>query len=90
MDPNAMQGHAVLSAEAISDEALLLVLAASETVGNALSLSTYHVLANESIRSTLIEELKQAFPDPSATMSFLALEKLPYLVRLKLPLNPHD
>ena len=80
LDPNAMQGHKLPSTSDITDEALVLITAAADTIGHALQVSTYHILRNERIRSTLTEELKQAFPNPSDTINLLALEKLPYLV----------
>ena len=87
LDLNAMQGHKLPSTSDITDEALVLITAAADTIGHALQVSTYHILRNEQIRLRLTEELKQAFPNPGVTINLLALEKLPYLVRTAFPLK---
>jgi len=44
-----------------------------------LSLTTYHILANPPILSTLLHELRTAIPDPSNPPATHDLETLPYL-----------
>ena len=63
----------------MEEEASDLCVAASETVGNAMTVATYHVITNPEIYANLRKELIEAFPDPSAEIGFAALEKLPYL-----------
>jgi len=45
-----------------------------------MTITTYNIVSNKDIYRKLTAELKEAFPDPSATLDFLTLEKLPYLV----------
>ncbi|KAI9830709.1 MAG: hypothetical protein M1826_004538 [Phylliscum demangeonii] len=63
----------------MADEANSIMGAASETVGNTLTLSAFHVLSNRAIYRTLVAELAAAFPDPRQPLDFLTLEQLPYL-----------
>ncbi|KIK66823.1 hypothetical protein GYMLUDRAFT_157469 [Collybiopsis luxurians FD-317 M1] len=60
-------------------EAFVLVAAGSDTVGHACTVGTYFALQDHSIRRRLTEELKEAWPDKGRPLSFIALEKLPYL-----------
>ncbi|KAH0566183.1 hypothetical protein GP486_000415 [Trichoglossum hirsutum] len=76
---DAAEGHVVPSAEELVEEASGVVAASSETTGNALTFATYNVLANKRIHAKLTEELKESFPNPSSTLDFVTLEKLPYL-----------
>src|SRR5437667_1915126 len=82
LDPNVAEGHVVPSIDGLVEEAFAIVGAASETVGNALTVGAYNVLSNEEISSKLTAELKDSFPDSSQTLDFITLEKLPYLVGL--------
>ena len=86
--PDATEGHVVPSVDDLVDEAFSIVAAASETTGNAMTIAAYHVLSNNDIYQTLTAELKEFFPDPSLTLEFIALEKLPYLVRLPTRIIP--
>ncbi|KIK54994.1 hypothetical protein GYMLUDRAFT_249015 [Collybiopsis luxurians FD-317 M1] len=60
-------------------EAFLLVAAGSDTVGHACTVGTYFALQSHSIHRRLVEELREAWPDKDRPLSFIALEKLPYL-----------
>lgn len=71
-------GVEVPSVQHMVDESFGFLGAASETVGNAMSMCAFHVLYNPEIHQRLRRELVQAFPDPNK-MGFLALEKLPYM-----------
>lgn len=62
------------------DEAYSILAAATDTTRNAMTVAAYHVVSNPEIYQTLKAELKAAFPDARATLEYLALEKLPYLV----------
>ncbi|KAI9766654.1 MAG: hypothetical protein M1839_004794 [Geoglossum umbratile] len=78
LDPELMEGRVAPIAELV-DEAYVIVGAASDTTGNALTIATYHTLSNKEILSKLTTELNDAFPDPSVKPDFITLEKLPYL-----------
>ncbi|KAL2425367.1 Cytochrome P450 monooxygenase sdnE [Exophiala dermatitidis] len=63
----------------LQDEAQLVVAAGVTTTGWALSVATFHLLSNRDVLAKLKAELKNAIPDPSAPLSWVELEKLPYL-----------
>jgi cytochrome P450 len=84
LDPKATEGHVVPSVDELRDESFTLLAAASDSTGNALTVAMYETVSNASIYSRLAAELNEAFPDPAATLDFLKLEKLPYLVGIFL------
>jgi cytochrome P450 len=57
-----------------------MLSAAADTTGNAMTVALYEVVTNDTIYSKLAAELNAAFPDASAKLEFIQLEKLPYLV----------
>lgn len=62
------------------EEALSLLQAGSDTVGNTCTVGTYHILNNPVIHHKLVQELLAAAPDKNMQVSLAALQKLPYLV----------
>jgi cytochrome P450 len=84
LNPNVTEGHVVPSVDDLKDGAYIIVAAAADTTGNAITIAAYNVISNDDIYHTLTAELKQAFPDPEARLDFTLLEKLPYLVSLLL------
>lgn len=81
LQPDADDEYATPTVEEMADEAYVILGAAADTTGNALTIGTYNVVVNDNIYQRLAAELKEAFPDQDH-LSFAALEKLPYLVRL--------
>ncbi|KAJ7499985.1 cytochrome P450, partial [Mycena latifolia] len=71
--------HNVPSKKSLLDESLTLLGAGSETVGNAVTTGVFHVLSNSRVLDRLRMELQDSWPDASCSMSYQALEKLPYL-----------
>ncbi|KAK0735927.1 cytochrome P450 [Schizothecium vesticola] len=65
--------------ESLSGEALSFCTAAADNTGNALETAAYYVITNPKIYAALTKELRDAFPDPNASINFVTLEKLPYL-----------
>ncbi|MCJ1398638.1 hypothetical protein MMC11_001838 [Xylographa trunciseda] len=63
----------------LRDEANVMVGAGTMTTAWALSVATYHLLANPTILSTLKSELHTALPSSSSLPPLPELEKLPYL-----------
>lgn len=61
-------------------KALVMMIAGSDTVGNALAVGTFHILKNPKILEILMNELKEAWPEKDAKVGYEKLEKLPYLV----------
>lgn len=80
LDPNAADHHVLPTVDQLTDEALSILVAAAAATGNALTMIAYHVISNPDIYDSLREEITVAFPHDDTSMSFLALEKLPYLV----------
>lgn len=64
----------------LEDEVYVILAAASETTGNALTVAAYHIARNPQIYATLSKELRAAFPDENGTMEYKTLKTLPYLV----------
>lgn len=70
----------VPTVDELRDESFVMLSAAADTTGNAMTVAMYGVVTNDDIYSKLAAELKAAFPDSSAKLDFIQLEKLPYLV----------
>ncbi|KAJ4469030.1 cytochrome P450, partial [Lentinula edodes] len=68
-----------LSRTTLVHEAFTLVGAGSDTVGNACTVGTFFALKNQMIGRKLVEELREAWPDEDKPLSYVVLEKLPYL-----------
>ncbi|KAH8704058.1 cytochrome P450 [Talaromyces proteolyticus] len=79
LSPDAADEYIVPTVDELKDEAYIIVAAAADTTGNAMTVATYNVVLNQDIYIQLTTELKNAFPDPSANLDFATLEKLPYL-----------
>lgn len=59
-----------------------MMIAGSDTVGNASAVGTFRVLKNPKIFETLMNELREAWPEKEANVGYETLEKLPYLVSM--------
>jgi hypothetical protein len=80
LDPNVTEGHIVPSVDDLKDEAYIIVAAAADTTGNAMTIAAYNIVSDETIYRKLTTELRDAFPDPGPRLEFTLLEKLPCLV----------
>jgi hypothetical protein len=69
-----------MTREDMFQEALALLIAGSDTVGNTTSVGVFHVLHNKPVLERLKAELRAAWPDPETPFDYTRLEKLPYLV----------
>ncbi|KKK18903.1 hypothetical protein P175DRAFT_0516031 [Aspergillus ochraceoroseus IBT 24754] len=65
--------------ERLMNEGFAFVIGGTETTARVLSLASYHLFTNESIRNKLRHELKQVMPHPESKPTWNDLEKLPYL-----------
>lgn len=88
MDPQ--EGFSKGAVDNLEDEAYTVITAAADTTGNAMTTMTRCVVENPTIYRRLHAELCEAFPDPNTDLTYAALEKLPYLVRLPPPLSPQQ
>ena len=68
-----------LSVMRLQHEAISVTGAGIETTMRALSLASFHIIANPPVCRRLREELTTAIPDPEMPPSWNELEKLPYL-----------
>ena len=64
----------------LTDESFIILSAAQDTTGNAITVALYETISTPEIYVKVLGELKQAFPDPNVRLDFLTLEKLPHLV----------
>jgi hypothetical protein len=80
MNPNATEGHIVPTVDQMVDEAFIVLGAAADTTGNAMTVGTYHVLSNPAIYHRVREEIRSVYPDANAEMDWVVLARLPYLV----------
>jgi hypothetical protein len=72
--------YIVPTVDDLKDEACSMLAAAADTTGNAMTVSVYKVVTNPEIYAKVRQELEAAFPDPNATLDFVKLEPLLYLV----------
>lgn len=81
----------------LQDEAQLVVAAGITTVGWALSVGAFHIINQPAIFARLRQELEEAIPEPSSSLTWSELEKLPYLtgcireaIRLSYPVTSRN
>jgi cytochrome P450 len=84
LDPNASEDYVVPSVDDLTDEAYVILSAASDTTGNAMTRVCYHVVSDGKLYAKLSAELEAAFPDPNQYLDYTTLQKLPYLVRIRI------
>jgi len=75
-----VKGYVVPTVDQLKDEAFSILAAAADTTGNGMTVAAYNVVNNPAIYERLTKELEAEFPDADATLDFVSLEKLPYLV----------
>lgn len=68
-----------LSETRLQNEAVSVIGAGFETTRWALTVSSYHILANPAISQRLRQELIDAIPDPENIPPWAELQALPYL-----------
>ncbi|KAF8067760.1 cytochrome P450 [Lyophyllum atratum] len=73
------KGQETPSRSDLSDEALVLLQAGSDTVGHTCIMGTFHALSDERVLANLVRELKEAWPEKESYVGLAVLEKLPYL-----------
>lgn len=68
----------------MTQEALSVISAASETTSSVLTTVVFHVTRDLALESRLIEELRTVMPTPESCVKWKDLENLPFLVRSNL------
>jgi cytochrome P450 len=72
------------SLDRLAQEAQVIIGAGSDTVANALTVTTFHILNNPEVLVKLKRELETAMPDLYAPTKLAVVERLPYLVSVSL------
>jgi cytochrome P450 len=78
--PSGKATQATPSRRDLLEEALSLLQAGSDTVGNTCTIGTFYALNDPAVHSKLYNELCEAWPDKDTPIGYTVLEKLPYLV----------
>ena len=78
------KGQRSLSRTDLIHEAITLLAAGSDTVGNTCTIGTFYALSDPKVIRRLQEELFEVWPDKDAPMKLATLEKLPYLVNCNI------
>ncbi|RHZ43927.1 cytochrome P450 [Aspergillus thermomutatus] len=63
----------------LQDEALMLLIAGTETTSRALTLTAFYLAREPELWRKLREELRTVLPTPTSTATWAQLEQLPYL-----------
>ncbi|KAH9042852.1 cytochrome P450 [Lactarius hengduanensis] len=79
LNPEAIKGHPVPTAQQLLNEAEVLFSAGSHTVGTVLMTGVYHLLHNPETKQRLVDEVRSTWPVLDSPPSYEELEKLPFL-----------
>ncbi len=79
LNPNLEKGQYTPTLQELTGDALLLLLAGTDSTSHTLVTATYGVLTHADMLRKLKTELKEAIPDRDSLVEWAALEKLPYL-----------
>ena len=80
LHPSVIHYYDLQSTQYLLDEALSLLQAGSDTVGNTCTVGTFYVLNDKLVLSNLFEELQSIWPDQDENVELASLQTLPYLV----------
>ena len=70
----------------LQDEALVVLVAGTETTAKALTLAAFYIYQDRPVLLKVRDELRSVIPTPFTEASWPQLEQLPYLVRRRSPL----
>ncbi|KAH0607668.1 uncharacterized protein H6S33_002702 [Morchella sextelata] len=76
---NKKAGESLPTRHGLFDEAMALLIAGSDTVGNTLAVGGFHVLNNPNVYEKLFNELKKNWLVLEKSLGYEELEKMPYL-----------
>jgi cytochrome P450 len=79
LNPDCAKGQYTPPEAGLTDDAVLMFVAGTDTTANALVNVTWGVLNNSQILKTLQTELRLAIPDKNEITDWAILESLPYL-----------
>ena len=80
LDPVSHKSRGVPTRALLLEEAITLVIAATDTTGSTMTTGTYQICKNPGIYRDLKAELLQAWPNINNVPHLETLEKLPFLV----------
>lgn len=80
LSPRQKKDKHISSRDSLLQEAMTLLLAGSDTTGNACTIGAFYTLNDPAVHKKLVEELYDAWPNRDSTIEYAVLEKLPYLV----------
>lgn len=79
LNPNLEKGQYTPTLQELTGDALLLLMAGTDSTAHTLVTATYGMLTQPEMLRKLRTELKKAIPDRDSWVEWAALEKLPYL-----------
>ena len=85
LSTEANKGRPLPSRRSLLDEAGILLGAGADSTGITLMVTAHYVLQHPQVRQRLEAELREAWPVLEEIPRYEVLEKLPYLVRSRIP-----
>ena len=79
LNPNLEKGQYTPRLRELTGDALLLLMAGTDSTAHTLVTATYAMLTRPEMLQALVTELKEAIPKRDSLAEWSALEKLPYL-----------
>jgi cytochrome P450 len=79
LNPDPTKGQYTPPNVGLTNDAVLMFVAGTDTTANTLVNATWALLNNSQIRKTLQAELRSAIPDKNTMVDWVTLEGLPYL-----------
>jgi cytochrome P450 len=80
-EEDKLDGYRIPSTMDFKDEAYSVLAAAVDKTGNAMTVAAFNAMRTPQIYQTLAQELAKAFPNSNAELSFIELERFPFLAR---------
>ncbi|MCJ1465275.1 hypothetical protein MMC07_003891 [Pseudocyphellaria aurata] len=82
LEPQPVKDYVVPSAKELVDEALVLIVAGTDTTTYALTHATYHILRHSDVLKRLQEELQQTLNENEGRLEWATIRQLPYLTAI--------
>ena len=79
LNPNLEKGQYTPTMQELTGDALLMLLAGTDSTAHTLVTATYGMLTHPDMQRKLQTELKEAIPERDSLVTWAALEKLQYL-----------
>lgn len=79
LNPNLEKGQYTPTLQELTGDALLLLMAGTDSTAHTLVTATYAMLTHPEMSQNLKTELKEAIPEKDSLVEWAPLEKMPYL-----------